>query len=56
MYEQGQVRTILAERVYTLHFVMQFKWEDQVEYMAFHVVVNRNGIVSISSNKDSCPN
>ena len=54
--EQGQVRTILAERVYTLHFVMQFKWEDQVEYMAFHVVVNRNGIVSISSNKEPNPN
>ena len=54
--EHGQVRTILAERVYTLHFVMQFKWEDQVEYMAFHVVVNRDGIVSITSNKESNPN
>ena len=51
--DEGLVCTIMAERVYTLHFVMQFKWEDQVEYMAFHVVVNRNGIVSISSNKEN---
>lgn len=47
--EEGQVRTIKAERVYALHFVMQFKWEDQVEYKVFHVLVNRNGIVSINS-------
>ena len=47
--EQQQVQTIRAERVYALHFVMQFKWEDQVEYKAFHVLVNRNGILSINS-------
>ena len=47
--EQMQVKTIKAERVYALHFVMQFKWEDQVEYKAFHVMVNRNGIISINS-------
>jgi hypothetical protein len=50
--EQGQVRTVLAERVYTLHFVIQFKWDDQVEYKVFHVMVNRNGIVSISSDNE----
>lgn len=54
--EQGRVQAVKAERVYILHFVMQFKWEDQVEYKVFHVMVNRNGIVSISSNKESKPN
>lgn len=47
--EHQQVLTIKAERVYALHFVMQFKWEDQVEYKVFHVLVNRNGILSIKS-------
>ena len=47
--ENQQVRTIKAERVYVLHFVMQFKWEDQVEYKVFHVMVNRNGILSINA-------
>ena len=47
--EQQRVQTIEAERVYALHFVMQFKWEDQVEYKVFHVLVNRNGIISIKS-------
>ena len=47
--ERLQVKTIEAERVYALHFVMQFKWEDQVEYKVFHVLVNRNGIISIKS-------
>ena len=47
--EQQQVLTIKADRVYILHFVMQFKWEDQVEYKVFRVVVNRNGILSINS-------
>ena len=44
-----QLCDVMAERVYTLHFVLQFKWEDQVEYKAFHVVVNRNGILNIKS-------
>ena len=47
--DQRQVQTIKAERVYALHFVMQFKWEDQVEYKVFHVMANRNGIISINS-------
>lgn len=47
--ENRQLRSVTAERVYTLHFVLQFKWEDQVEYKAFHVVVNRNGILNIKS-------
>lgn len=47
--EKMQIQTITAERVYILHFVLQFKWEDQVEYKVFHVVVNRNGILNIKS-------
>ncbi|MCR5646583.1 MAG: hypothetical protein K6F96_09445 [Bacteroidales bacterium] len=47
--EQLQVQNLKAERVYALHFVMQFKWEDQVEYKVFHVMVNRNGILSINA-------
>lgn len=47
--ENMQIQAITAERVYTLHFVLQFKWEDQVEYKVFHVVVNRNGILNIKS-------
>lgn len=47
--ERQQVRVLKAERVYLLHFVMQFKYDDQVEYKVFHVVVNRNGILSINS-------
>ena len=46
--DNGNVKTIMAERVYTLHFVIQFKWENQIEYRDFHVNVNRNGIVDIS--------
>ena len=48
--EDGNVQTIKAERVYTLHFVLQFKWEDQIEYKDFHINVNRNGIVDITSS------
>lgn len=47
--EQRQLVTMKAERTYVLHFIMQFKWEDQVEYKAFRVVVNRNGILKITS-------
>ena len=37
MDERHRVQTVHAERVYILHFVMQFKWEDNVEYKAFRV-------------------
>lgn len=47
--EQRQLQTVKAERVYALHFVMQFKWDSQVEYKVFHVMANRNGIISINS-------
>lgn len=47
--EQHRLRILKADRVYTLFFVLQFKWADQVEYKAFRVLVNRNGILEISS-------
>ncbi len=46
--ELRQVQTVKAERVYLLHFVMQFKWEDQIEYKTFRVMLNRNGIININ--------
>ena len=49
--ERHQLRTLMAERVYFLHFVLQFKWNDQVEYKAFHVMVNRDGILDIKTNE-----
>lgn len=48
--EREQVQTVKATRVYTIHFVIQFKWENQVEYKDFHIDVNRNGIVDITSS------
>ena len=50
--EHLQLQTIKADRVYTLHFVLQFKWEDRMEYKAFHVMVNRNGIMAINTNEN----
>ena len=47
--ELRQVVVIEADRVYILHFVMQFKWEDQVEYKTFRVKLNRDGILGILS-------
>lgn len=49
--ENHQLLTLTAERVYFLHFVLQFKWNDQVEYKAFHVMVNRDGILDIKTNE-----
>jgi len=48
--EHQRLQTLTAERVYILHFVLQFKWNDQVEYKAFHVMVNRDGILEIKTN------
>ena len=48
--EHGQLQSLTAERIYILHFVLQFKWNDQVEYKAFHVMVNRDGILEIKTN------
>lgn len=47
--EQHQLHTLKADRVYTLHIVLQFKWADQIEYKAFKVLVNRNGILEINA-------
>lgn len=47
--EEHRLHTLVADRVYTLFFVLQFKWADQVEYKVFRVVVNRNGILEINA-------
>jgi hypothetical protein len=49
--ENHQIQTLMADRIYFLHFVLQFKWNDQVEYKAFHVMVNRDGILNIKMNE-----
>ncbi len=46
--ENNQMLNINTDRIYMLHFVMQFKWEDQMEYKVLHVTMNRNGILDIS--------
>ena len=45
--EEHRLHTLKAERVYTLYFVLQFKWAEQIEYKAFRVLMNRNGILEI---------
>lgn len=47
--EEHRLHTLVAERVYTLYFVLQFKWADQIEYKTFRVLVNRNGILEIKA-------
>ena len=47
--EEHRLHTLVAERVYTLFFVIQFKWADQIEYKTFRVLVNRNGILEINA-------
>lgn len=47
--EEHRLHALKADRVYTLFFVLQFKWADQVEYKVFRVVVNRNGILEINA-------
>lgn len=45
--EEGLLRQTEAERVYTLYFVMQFRYDDQSEYKVIKVVANRNGLLSV---------
>lgn len=45
--EKGLLRKTEAERVYTLYFVMQFRYDDQSEYKIVKVVANRDGILSL---------
>ena len=47
--EQHRLHALSADRVYTLHIVLQFKCAEQIEYKAFQVIANRNGILEISS-------
>lgn len=41
------VNTVSAERVYTLIFILQCSTEDSVQYKAFRLTANRDGIISI---------
>jgi len=46
--ENLNVKTITAERVYTMYFIMQFITNESVEYKAFRLTANRDGIISIA--------
>jgi len=48
--ENLNVKTISAERVYTMYFIMQCCAGDFTEYKAFRLTANRDGIISIEQN------
>lgn len=43
----GSVDIIYTEKVYYINIVMQFQYEDQLEYRHFRIVVTRDGILEI---------
>lgn len=45
--KQLDVKTIAAERVYTMYFIMQCITDESIEYKAFKLIANRDGIISI---------
>ncbi|MBP9993530.1 MAG: hypothetical protein KBT67_01110 [bacterium] len=45
--ESMEVKTVSAERVYTLIFILQCVAGDSVQYKAFRMTANRDGIISI---------
>jgi len=48
--ENHCVKTISAERVYTMYFILQCITNENVEYKAFIMTANRDGIISIKEN------
>jgi len=45
--EKGNPVIINAEKIYYLNVIMQFRYEEQLEYKRYRLVVNRNGIKDI---------
>lgn len=43
------LQTIDSQKIYTLHFVLQFCYEDQLEYKAFKINATRDGIIEIKA-------
>ncbi len=45
--EHGNIRSVIAQRVYAIHIVMQLECKDQLDYRCFKVSSTRDGIVSV---------
>lgn len=43
----GQIETIPTARIYNVHVVLQFIYDDQVEYRAFRIAATRDGILEV---------
>lgn len=45
--EDGSIETIYTDKIYYINFVMQFQYDNNVEYKRFRLVVTRSGILDI---------
>lgn len=45
--EDGGIETVNCDREYFLHLVLQYKYDDTVEYKSFRIALSRDGIHSI---------
>jgi hypothetical protein len=48
---EEQLTGVSARKMYYINIVMQFKWENQVDYKRFRVAINRDGIFDIKEVK-----
>ncbi|MDR1273527.1 MAG: hypothetical protein LBK12_03160 [Odoribacteraceae bacterium] len=49
MTDTGERRVIQGDKVYYLNFIMQCRYEKQLEYKRYRVVFNRAGIISLDT-------
>ena len=49
--DEGRLTGLSARKMYYINIVMQFKWENQVDYKRFRVAINRDGIFDIKEVK-----
>jgi hypothetical protein len=47
--DDGEQRLVRGDKVYYLNFVMQCRYEEQLEYKRYRVIFNRNGIIDLES-------
>ncbi len=45
----GKPTLLSGEKIYYINLIMQFKYEDQLDYKRFRIVINREGIKEIES-------
>lgn len=48
---RGDISVINGQKIYYLNFLMQFQFEDQIDYKRFRIVFNRTGIIDIEHLK-----